>query len=79
MAGHRPKPRRRKPARAEIENNLLDQPRWSGLRQQQRLQSRNHTEHENHAAHRRCRALVEQGWGSDPKFTAWRERLASYR
>ena len=44
VATHRPKPRRRKPARAEIENDLLEQPRWSGLRQQQRLQSRNQTQ-----------------------------------
>ena len=77
MATHRPKPRRRKPARAEIETDLLEQPRWSSLRQQQRLQSRNHTEHENHAAHRRCRALVENGFGTDAAFMAWRQRMGS--
>ena len=33
-------PRRKKSARAEIESDLLDSPRWSGLRQQQRLQEK---------------------------------------
>ena len=64
VTGNRRKPRRRKPTRAEIENDLLEQPRWSGLRQQQHLQSRNHSELENNPAHRRCRQLVEGGWGS---------------
>ena len=61
VASHHPKPRRRKPARAEIGNDLLEHPRWLGLRQQQRLQSRNHTAAENDAARRRCLEFLQGG------------------
>jgi len=71
---HRPKPRQRKPARAEIEADLLEQPRWSGLRQQRRLQSKHHTEEENAADRQACRALVAEGYGSDAEFVAWQQR-----
>ena len=73
---HRPKPRQRKPPRAEIEADLLEQPRWAGLRQQRRLQSRHHTAEENAEGRRACRALVAEGWGSDPEFVAWQQRQA---
>ncbi|MCB4427423.1 hypothetical protein FZX09_01095 [Synechococcus sp. MU1643] len=75
MATHRPKPRRRNPARAEIENDLLEQPRWSCLRQQQRLQAQHHTPEQNAADRRRCRALVEGGFGADAAFMARWQRI----
>ena len=71
---HRPKPRQRKPARVEIEADLLEQPRWSGLRQQRRLQSRHHTSEQNAADRQACRALVDGGYGTDPEFVAWQQR-----
>ena len=64
--------RRKKSARAELEADLLESPRWSGLRQQQRLQQRNHSPEQNAADRAACRALVQGGWGTDPEFVAWR-------
>ena len=56
--------RRRKACRGEIEDKLLSEKRWSGLQEQVELQARNHSEQENCAARRRCRELLEGGWGS---------------
>ena len=33
-----------------------------------------HTAEENAQGRRVCRALVEQGWGSDADFVAWQQR-----
>lgn len=61
---HRP---RRKPARQSIEDGLLENPRWSGLRQQRRLQDRHHTAVETRDARRRCQQLLQYGYGGmDP-------------
>ena len=56
--------RRRKPCKGEIEDDLLANARWSGLRQQAELEARNHSERENCEARRRTRELLEGGWGS---------------
>ena len=56
--------RRRKPCKGQIEDDLLANARWSGLRQQQEHEARNHSERENCEARRRCRELLEGGWGS---------------
>lgn len=67
-------PRRKKSARAEIESDLLESPRWSGLRQQQRLQALHHTPMQNAADRAAWRALVENGWGTDLEYVAWRNQ-----
>ena len=60
--------RRRRPlppkARAKAETEILEQGRWSGLKEQQELEARNHSERENCDARRRCREFLEGGWGS---------------
>ena len=63
-------PRRKNSARAEIESDVLDSPRWSGLRQQQRLQQQNQTPEENARARIACRQLVVGGYG--PMRNTWR-------
>ena len=55
---------RRKPCKGEIEDDLLANARWSGLRQQAELEARNHSERENCEARRRTKELLEGGWGS---------------
>jgi hypothetical protein len=67
-------PRRKKSARAEIESDLLESPRWSGLRQQQRLQQQHHTPEENARARIACRQLVVGGYGTDAEYMAWLRR-----
>jgi hypothetical protein len=58
-------PKRRKPsARKRLEDRALEMEPCSQLREQQRLQAMNHTQQENDAARRRCRELLEGGWGS---------------
>ena len=65
MAAQRRSPRRRRnPNQGEIEDQLFKCPRWSGLQEQVELQTRNHSEQENCAAHRRCKELLKGGWGS---------------
>ena len=56
--------RRRKPCKGQIEDDLLANARWSGLKQQQELEARNHSERENCIARKRCREFLEGGWGS---------------
>ena len=58
---HHPK---RKPTQGQLEDDLLSNARWSGLKQQTELQDRNHSEQENCIARRRCREFLEGGWGS---------------
>ena len=60
MAGKR----RRKACRGQVEDDLLANARWSGLRQQAELEARNHSEQENCEARRRTRELLEGGWGA---------------
>ena len=69
-----PPRRRKKSAKAELEEDLLQSPRWSGLRQKQRLQALHHTSQQNAADRAACRALVEGGWGTDQEYVAWRNQ-----
>jgi len=55
--------RPRKPARAEIESEVLQRGRWTGLREQQALQAKHHSAAENDEAHRRCQQLLNGGLG----------------
>ena len=54
--------RRRKACRGQVEDDLPANARWSGLRQQQELETRNLSERENGAARRRTRELLEGDW-----------------
>ena len=63
--------RRKKSAKAELEEDLLKSPRWSGLRQQRRLQALHHTSQQNAADRAACRRLVSEGYGSDDAFLTW--------
>ena len=60
--------RRRRPlpprARAQAEAEILEQGRWSGLKEQQELEARNHADRENCEARRRCCEFLEGSWGS---------------
>ena len=56
-----PRSRRRKTKRVAIENDLLEQLCWAGLRQPQRPQSRNHTSAENDGARRPCLEFLHGG------------------
>ena len=53
--------RRKKPARAEVEEELLERGRWSGLREQQRLERQNHSEVENEMARIRMQQFLAGG------------------
>ena len=61
MAG---KKRRHRTPQGQLEDDLLCDQRWSGLRQQDELQKRSHSDRENCMARRRCREFLEGGWGS---------------
>jgi len=67
-----PKGRRHK-SQGEKETDLLQSPRWSGLREQRRLQAMNHSQAENDLARRQCREFVEGGWGVLPDLVKWVE------
>ena len=56
------RPARRK-SKGEAEDELLAKGRWCLLNEQKRLEAMNHSEAENDAARRRCRELLEGGWG----------------
>ena len=55
--------RRRKPTKGEAETAALASRRWCLLDEQKRLEVMNHSQAENDAARRRCRELLEGGWG----------------
>ena len=65
--------RPRKPPKGQLEDELLKNARWSGLREQQRLQSLHHTTAENKRAEAECRSLVVGGYGELNDYTAWLE------
>ena len=55
---HKPTPRQRLEARA------VEMLAVSRLKENDRIQQQSHTEAENNLARRRCRELLEGGWGS---------------
>ena len=69
--GNKKQGRRKKPAKVEVEEDLLSKGRWSGYKEQQALQRQNHTAEENIVAREACRDLVEFGYGSDEEFMKW--------
>ena len=66
--------RPRKPPKGQLEDDLLKNARWSGLREQQRLQSLHHTAAVNKLAEAECRSLVVGGYGELVDYTDWLER-----
>ena len=65
--------RPRKSPQGQLEDDLLKNQRWSGLKEQQRLQALRHTPQQNAADQEACRALVQGGWGTDAEYVAWLE------
>ena len=63
------KPRHRKGQR-QLEDDLLKNARWSGLREQQRLERRSPPE-QIQRDQEACRRLVNEGYGSDAALMAW--------
>ena len=57
--------RRKKSAQGQLEDELLQNKRWSGLREQRRLQALHHTPQQNVVDREACRQLVAEGYGSD--------------
>ncbi len=66
--------RQRKPPKGQLEDDLLKNARWSGLREQKRLQSLHHTAAVNKLAEAECRSLVVGGYGELVDYTDWLER-----
>ena len=73
MAGKR----RHKKSQGELEDDLLSNPRWSGLREQQRLQQQNHSAVENQRARDECRRLREEGYGALSDYCDWQSLWGS--
>ena len=65
--------RRRKSPQGALEDDLLKNQRWSGLREQRRLQALHHTAEENQRAQDECRALVVGGYGALRDYIDWLE------
>ena len=63
--------RPRKPPQGQLEDALLKNQRWSGLREQQRLQAAGHTPQQNQHDRHACKRLIEEGYGSDAAFLMW--------
>lgn len=55
--------RRHRTPQGQVEDEILKNQRWSGLREQNRLIGLNHSKAENNAARERAMAFVEGGWG----------------
>ena len=53
--------RRKKPARADVEEEILEQGRWSGLREQHRLEQQHHSQVENEMARIRMQQFLAGG------------------
>ena len=68
-----PRKRRHRKGQGQIEDDLLKNARWSGLREQQRLQSSHHSAAENQRAEAECRSLVVGGYGELNDYTNWLE------
>ena len=62
--------RRHQKGQGQLEDDLLKNTRWSGLREQQRLQQRFPPER-NQRDREACRKLVNEGFGSDAAFLTW--------
>ena len=62
--------RRHHKGQGQLEDDLLKNTRWSGLREQQRLQQRFPPER-NQRDREACRKLVNEGFGSDAAFLTW--------
>ena len=62
--------RRQHKGQGQIEDELLKNARWSGLREQRRLQRRSLPER-NQRDREACRKLVNEGFGSDAGFLTW--------
>ena len=57
----------------QLEDELLKNARWSGLREQQRLQSLHDSASDNKLAEAECRSLVVGGYGELVDYTNWLE------
>jgi len=55
------KRRRKKPAKREAEEEILEKGRWSGFTEQQRLEQEHRSEIENDMARMRCQQLIHGG------------------
>ena len=66
-----PRKGRHRKGQGQIEDDLLKNARWSGLREQQRLQSLHHTPQQNATDREACRRLVDDGYGTDAEFLTW--------
>ena len=64
MATRRPK----KSVQGQIEDELLQNQRWSDLGEQRRLQALHHTPQQNAVDREACRRLVAEGYGSNDAF-----------
>ena len=62
--------RRHHKGQGQLEDDLLKNTRWSGLREQQRLQRRSPPER-NQRDREACHKLVNEGFGSDAVFLTW--------
>lgn len=65
------KKRRHKSGKAEVEEDILTKGRWSGYKEQQRLQAQSHTADQNQRDREACRRLVSEGYGSDAEYVRW--------
>ena len=65
--------RRHRKGEGQLEDDLLKNARWSGLREQQRLQALHHSAEENKRAEAECRSLVVGGYGELVDYTNWLE------
>ena len=65
--------RRRHTDQGAIEDQLLKNGRWRGLKEQQALQAANHSASANEQARAECAALLRGGWGALPDYATWAE------
>ena len=63
--------RPRKPAPGQLEDALLKNQRWSGLKAQQQLQQARYTPQQNQRDRIACKRLIDEGYGSDATFLTW--------
>ena len=63
--------RRKKSLQGQIEDELLQNQRWSDLGEQRRLQALHHTTEENPRAQDERRALVIGGYGALRDYIDW--------
>ena len=63
--------RRKKSLQGQIEDELLQNQRWSDLGEQRRLEAMHHTPQQNAVDRKTCRRLVAEGYGSDDAYLTW--------